>query len=58
VLPGDDLKSGKWDHIVDWVLARPGAKLVRSSVTGREKTPGGRIPSDHGGVVSVLRVKR
>ncbi|MFL5519892.1 MAG: endonuclease/exonuclease/phosphatase family protein [Gemmatimonadales bacterium] len=54
----DDLVSGRWDHIVDHIMARPKVKLVRSFVTGTEKTPGGRRPSDHGGVVSVLRVKR
>ena len=54
----DDLVSGRWDHIVDHIMARPEVKLVRSFVTGTEKTPGGRRPSDHGGVVSVLRLKR
>jgi endonuclease/exonuclease/phosphatase family metal-dependent hydrolase len=54
----DDLVSGRWDHIVDHIMARPAVKLVRSFVTGAEKTPGGRHPSDHGGVVSVLRLKR
>jgi endonuclease/exonuclease/phosphatase family metal-dependent hydrolase len=55
---GDDLKSGRWDHVVDHVMTRPRIQLVRSFVTGREKTPGGRHPSDHGGVVSVLRFAR
>jgi len=54
----DDLLSGRWDHIVDHIMARPKVKLVRSFTTGTEKTPGGRRPSDHGGVVSVLRLKR
>ena len=54
----DDLVSGRWDHIVDHIMVRPKVKLVRSFVTGNEKTPGGRRPSDHGGVVSVLRLKR
>jgi endonuclease/exonuclease/phosphatase family metal-dependent hydrolase len=54
----DDLKSGKWDHIVDHIMARPKVKLVRSFVTGLEKTAGGLHPSDHGGVVSVLRIER
>jgi endonuclease/exonuclease/phosphatase family metal-dependent hydrolase len=53
----DDLLTGKWDHIVDHIMARGKFKLVRSFVTGREKTPGGRLPSDHGGVVSVLRLR-
>ena len=54
----DDLRSGKWDHIVDWVLTRPKVKLVRSFVTGHERTSGGAAASDHGGVVSVLRIRR
>jgi endonuclease/exonuclease/phosphatase family metal-dependent hydrolase len=54
----DDLTTGRWDHIVDHIMARPAVKLVRSFVTGSEKTPGGLHPSDHGGVVSVLRMKR
>jgi endonuclease/exonuclease/phosphatase family metal-dependent hydrolase len=56
----DDLTgdASEWDHIVDWVLTKPKVKLVRSFVTGLETTPGGRHPSDHGGVVSVLRLKR
>jgi endonuclease/exonuclease/phosphatase family metal-dependent hydrolase len=47
-----------WDHNVDWIMSKPGLKLLRSSITGREKTPTGFHPADHGGVVSVLRVKR
>jgi endonuclease/exonuclease/phosphatase family metal-dependent hydrolase len=54
----DDLVNGTWDHIVDWVLTKPKVKLVRSFVTGTETTANGRHPSDHGGVVSVLRIKR
>jgi endonuclease/exonuclease/phosphatase family metal-dependent hydrolase len=54
----DDLRTGTWDHIVDWVLTRPKVKLVKSFVTGRERTSGGAAASDHGGVVSVLRVRR
>jgi endonuclease/exonuclease/phosphatase family metal-dependent hydrolase len=55
----DDLtKNAGWNHNVDWIMSKPGMKLVRSSVTGREKTASGVHPSDHGGVVSVLRVRR
>jgi endonuclease/exonuclease/phosphatase family metal-dependent hydrolase len=54
----DDLTTGEWDHIVDWVLTKPKFKLVRSFNTGLDLTPGGRYPSDHGGVVSRLRLKR
>jgi hypothetical protein len=31
---------------------------VRSFITGKETTRAGVHPSDHGGVVSVLRLKR
>jgi endonuclease/exonuclease/phosphatase family metal-dependent hydrolase len=55
----DDLaKNAGWDHNVDWIMTRPGVKLVKSSITGREKTKSGLHPSDHGGVISVLRLKR
>jgi endonuclease/exonuclease/phosphatase family metal-dependent hydrolase len=47
-----------WDHNVDHIMAKPRLKLVRSFVTGSEKTRGGVHPSDHGGVVSILRLKK
>jgi endonuclease/exonuclease/phosphatase family metal-dependent hydrolase len=53
----DDLKSGAWDHNVDHIMAKPKVRLVRSSVTGAETTPAGLHPSDHGGVVSRLRLR-
>jgi endonuclease/exonuclease/phosphatase family metal-dependent hydrolase len=53
---GDDLKSGGWDHNVDHIMARPKVRLVRSSITGTETTAAGLHPSDHGGVVSTLRL--
>jgi endonuclease/exonuclease/phosphatase family metal-dependent hydrolase len=53
----DDLKSGGWDHNVDHVMAKPKVKLVRSSITGAETTAAGLHPSDHGGVVSRLRLR-
>jgi endonuclease/exonuclease/phosphatase family metal-dependent hydrolase len=50
--------AGAFDHDVDWIMAKPGLKLVRSFVTGRtEKTPTGNVASDHAGVVSVLRLR-
>jgi endonuclease/exonuclease/phosphatase family metal-dependent hydrolase len=52
----DDLRTGRWDHIVDHIMAKPALKLVRSYLTGRETTAAGRHPSDHGGVVSVLQL--
>jgi endonuclease/exonuclease/phosphatase family metal-dependent hydrolase len=50
-------KTG-WDHNVDWIMAKPRLKLVRSFITGTETTRAGVHPSDHGGVVSVLRLKK
>jgi endonuclease/exonuclease/phosphatase family metal-dependent hydrolase len=50
-------KAG-WDHNVDHIMAKPRLKLVRSFITGAETTPAGVHPSDHGGVVSVLRLKK
>ena len=50
-------KTG-WDHNVDHIMAKPKLTLVRSFITGTETTPAGVHPSDHGGVVSVLRLKR
>jgi endonuclease/exonuclease/phosphatase family metal-dependent hydrolase len=46
-----------WDHNVDWIMSKPGLKLLRSTITGMESTAAGYHPSDHGGVVSVLRVR-
>ena len=49
------------DHTVDHVLTKPGLKTKRAFVTGddrSERTPSGLWPSDHGGVVSVLRFRR
>ena len=49
-----------FDHTVDHVLTKPGLKTTRAFVTGNkasERTPSGLWPSDHGGVVSTLRLK-
>lgn len=54
----DDLMSGRWDHNVDHILVRGSLRLLRSFATGPRKTPSGRYFSDHGGVVSVLRLPR
>jgi endonuclease/exonuclease/phosphatase family metal-dependent hydrolase len=54
----DDLHGGTWDHNVDWIMGKPGLKLLSSKLTGREKTATGVMPSDHGGVVSTIRLKR
>ncbi len=53
----DDLKTGGWDHNVDHIMAAPKVVLVRSSITGAETTAAGLHPSDHGGVVSRLRLR-
>ena len=49
-----------FDHTVDHVLTKPGLKTVRRTVTGKnaaERTPSGLWPSDHGGVISTVRLK-
>src|SRR5437763_12631565 len=50
-------KTG-WDHNVDHIMAKPALKLVPSFITASETTPAGAHPSDHGGAVSVLRLKK
>ncbi len=53
--------SAKFDHTVDHVLTKPGLTTTRASVTGRdagERTPSGLWPSDHGGVISQIRLRR
>jgi endonuclease/exonuclease/phosphatase family metal-dependent hydrolase len=50
-----------FDHTVDHVLTKPGLRTVRSFVTGDDadqRTASGLWPSDHGGVVSRLRLRR
>jgi hypothetical protein len=50
-----------FDHTVDHVLTRPALKTRRAFVTGddpSERTASGLWPSDHGGVVSRLRLRR
>ena len=54
--PGDG-----FDHTVDHVLTKPGLKTKKAFVTGgdpAEMTPSGIWPSDHGGVVSRLQLKK
>jgi endonuclease/exonuclease/phosphatase family metal-dependent hydrolase len=49
-----------FDHTVDHVLSKPGLKKVRAFVTGNkrgQRTPSGLWPSDHGGVVSTVRLR-
>jgi Endonuclease/Exonuclease/phosphatase family len=59
----DDLfdPNAVFDHTVDHVLTKPGLKTLRAFVTGNdpaERTKAGLWPSDHGGVVSRLRLRR
>jgi hypothetical protein len=59
----DDLfdATAVFDHTVDHVLTKPRLKTKRSFVTGHdasERTPSGLWPSDHGGVVSRLQLKK
>jgi endonuclease/exonuclease/phosphatase family protein len=48
-----------FDHTVDHVLTKPGLKTVKAVVTGNKQSErtAGLWPSDHGGVVSTLRLK-
>jgi endonuclease/exonuclease/phosphatase family metal-dependent hydrolase len=50
-----------FDHTVDHVLSKPRLKTRSAYVTGDdagERTPSGLWPSDHGGVVSRLQLRR
>jgi endonuclease/exonuclease/phosphatase family metal-dependent hydrolase len=50
-----------FDHTVDHVLTKPGLETTNAFVTGNdpaERTPSGLWPSDHGGVVSTLELKK
>jgi hypothetical protein len=59
----DDLldPAGVFDHTVDHVLTKRPLKTRRAYVTGDdrgERTPSGLWPSDHGGVVSRLQLRK
>ena len=50
-----------FDHTVDHVLTKPGLETKEAFVTGddlSERTPSGLWPSDHGGVVSTLELRK
>jgi Endonuclease/Exonuclease/phosphatase family len=50
-----------FDHTVDHVLTKPGLKTVKAVVTGNDasqRTASNLWPSDHGGVVSTLRLRK
>jgi endonuclease/exonuclease/phosphatase family metal-dependent hydrolase len=54
----DDLRTGRWDHIVDRIMSRPKLPLVRSFIgSSKDTTPSGLLASDHGAVTSVLRLR-
>ncbi len=53
--------AGVFDHTVDHILSKPGLTATRASVTGNDRgqrTASGLWPSDHGGVVSRLRLRK
>ena len=53
--------GGVFDHTVDHVLTKPGLRRIRAYVTGHDpsqRTASGLWPSDHGGVVSRLQLRR
>lgn len=50
-----------FDHTVDHVLTKRGLKTIKAFATGNdpaERTPSGLWPSDHGGKVSKLQLKK
>ena len=50
-----------FDHTVDHILSKPRLKTLKATVTGddrRQRTASGLWPSDHGGVVSTLRLRK
>jgi endonuclease/exonuclease/phosphatase family metal-dependent hydrolase len=52
--------NAKFDHTVDHILTKPRLDTLRAFVTGKDpsqRTASGLWPSDHGGVVSRLRLK-
>ena len=60
-MPNDDT-SPPFDHTVDHILANKKAKasVVKAKVTGDDPsqiTPSGLWPSDHGGVISTIKIK-
>ena len=50
-----------FDHTVDHVLTKPALKTHDAYITGNDpsqRTPSGLWPSDHGGVVSTVHVRK
>lgn len=55
-----DPPPAPFDHRIDHVLTKPRVRTVRSVVVGNDpgnRTPAGLWPSDHGGVVTTLRLR-
>jgi endonuclease/exonuclease/phosphatase family metal-dependent hydrolase len=51
----------RFDHTVDHVFAKPKVKQMKAYVTGNDPSvtgPGGVVASDHGGLVSRLKLKK
>jgi endonuclease/exonuclease/phosphatase family metal-dependent hydrolase len=60
-LSSDEIGEYRFDHTVDHVMVKPRIKQLKSYVTGGDPTvttPGGLVSSDHGGVVSKLKLKK
>ncbi len=58
-----DINEARFDHTIDHVLAnkRAKAKRLKAYVTGNDRkeiTPSGLWPSDHGGAVSKLKLRK
>jgi endonuclease/exonuclease/phosphatase family metal-dependent hydrolase len=50
-----------FDHTVDHVMTKPALKTQSASITGNDpsqRTPSGLWPSDHGGVVSTVHIRK
>lgn len=56
-----DPPPGPFDHRIDHILTRPGLTPTRAVIVGTDpalnRLPNGRWESDHGGVVTTLRLK-
>jgi len=52
--------AAKFTHTVDHIMSKPALKSSHARITGddpSERTPSGLWPSDHGGVISTLKLK-
>ena len=57
---GDEIGKYRFDHTVDHVMVKPRIKQKDAFVTGGDPsvtTPAGLVASDHGGLVSTLKLK-